>query len=195
DLASLTIRLDEAISLVDELPLVSQPVNDAGRALARPAPMVLNRSKAQRIAPPQPASSASGADSPADQSAVGDQLMQWGRSTARTAWQEAQALVRITRIRQPDAILVSPEQAFFVRENLKLRLLNARLALLSRQTASAVADLNVAQAALGKYFDTQSRKTQLLQNLLTDVATQSPQTVVPRPDDTLASLAAVAGGR
>jgi uroporphyrin-3 C-methyltransferase len=121
--------------------------------------------------------------------------MQWGRSTAKTAWQEAQALVRITRIRQPEAILITPEQSFFLRENLKLRLLNARLALLSRQTASAVADLNVAQAALSKYFDTQSRKTQLLQNLLTDVATQSPQTQVPRPDDTLATLAAIAGGR
>ncbi|RZL02038.1 MAG: hypothetical protein EOP36_08850, partial [Rubrivivax sp.] len=114
---------------------------------------------------------------------------------ARTAWQEAQALVRITRIRQPDAILVTPEQSFFLRENLKLRLLNARLALLSRQSASAVADVNVAQAALAKYFDTQSRKTQLLQSLLADVATQSPQSLVPRPDDTLATLAAITGGR
>jgi len=194
DLSSLTIRLDEAIRLVDELPLISQPVNNAGRALARPAaaPVILSKSKPQRVTPA--ASSASSAEA-SDSTAVREQLMQWGRSTARTAWQEAQALVRITRIRQPDAILITPDQTFFLRENLKLRLLNARLALLSRQTASAVADLQVAQAALDKYFDTQSRKTQLLQSLLADVSAQSPQTQVPRPDDTLASLAALAGGR
>lgn len=196
DLSSMTIRLDEAIRLVDELPLISQPVNDAGRALARPstAPVVVSKSKPQRVTPAMAASGASSPDAAAS-AAVGDQLMQWGRSTARTAWQEAQALVRITRIRQPDAILIAPDQTFFLRENLKLRLLNARLALLSRQTNSAVADLQVAQAALDKYFDSQSRKTQLLQSLLADVAAQSPQTQVPRPDDTLASLAALAGGR
>jgi len=188
------VVLAPAIRLVDELPLISQPVNNAGRALARPAaaPVILSKSKPQRVTPA--ASSASSAEA-SDSTAVREQLMQWGRSTARTAWQEAQALVRITRIRQPDAILITPDQTFFLRENLKLRLLNARLALLSRQTASAVADLQVAQAALDKYFDTQSRKTQLLQSLLADVSAQSPQTQVPRPDDTLASLAALAGGR
>ena len=194
DLSSLTIRLDEAIRLVDELPLISQPVDQSGRALARPTAPVPKVNKAAQRAR-QAASSASTADAAPLDAPLGDQFMQWGQSTARTAWQEAQALVRITRIRQPEAILITPEQSFFLRENLKLRLLNARLALLSRQSASAVADVNVAQAALTKYFDTQSRKTQLLQSLLTDVATQSPQTLVPRPDDTLASLAAIAGGR
>jgi uncharacterized protein HemX len=196
DLASLTIRLDEAIRLVDELPLISQPVDESGRALARPAappPKNKGTPRAKQAA----ANSATSAEAPPStpDAPLSDQLMQWGQSTARAAWQEAQALVRITRIRQPDAILITPEQSFFVRENLKLRLLNARLALLSRQSASAVADVNVAQAALTKYFDTQSRKTQLLQSLLTDVATQSPHTLVPRPDDTLATLAAIAGGR
>ncbi|MGH6646731.1 uroporphyrinogen-III C-methyltransferase [Aquabacterium sp.] len=194
DLASLTIRLDEAIRLVDELPLISQPVDEAGRALARPAPPAPKGKAAQRAR--QAASAPSSAEAPASpETPLGDQLIQWGQLTARNAWQEAQALVRITRIRQPEAILITPEQSFFLRENLKLRLLNARLALLSRQSASAVADVNVAQAALGKYFDTQSRKTQLLQSLLADVATQSPQSLVPRPDDTLATLAAIAGGR
>lgn len=194
DLASLTIRLDEAIRLVDELPLISQPVDEAGRALARPAPPTPKGKAAQRAR--QAASAPSSAEAPASpETPLGDQLIQWGQLTARNAWQEAQALVRITRIRQPEAILITPEQSFFLRENLKLRLLNARLALLSRQSASAVADVNVAQAALGKYFDTQSRKTQLLQSLLADVATQSPQSLVPRPDDTLATLAAIAGGR
>ena len=75
------------------------------------------------------------------------------------------------------------------------RLLNARLALMSRQPGTAVADLTVSAATIDKYFDGQSRKTQLLQSLLKDVSSQCTHTTLPRPDDTLASLAAVAGGR
>jgi uroporphyrin-3 C-methyltransferase len=92
-------------------------------------------------------------------------------------------------------MLISPEQGFFLRENLKLRLLNARLALLSRQTTTAVNDLHTVQQALPRYFDTESRKTQLLQSMLAEVIGQGQQTLVPRPDDTLAALAAVSGGR
>lgn len=179
DLSSLSIRLDEAIRLVDDLPLVSQPVDQSGRALVRPTPPV----------------NTPGAKAADTASNMGDGLMTWARTALNTLFKEAQALVRITRIKQPDSILLAPDQAFFVRENLKLRLLNARLALLSRQTNSVVADLNMAQTALNKYFDPQSRKTVLLKNLLADVASQSPKIVVPRPDDSLAALAAVAGGR
>jgi uroporphyrin-3 C-methyltransferase len=46
-------------------------------------------------------------------------------------WSEVRDLVRVTRVDEPEAALLAPEQAFFLRENLKLRLLNARLALLS----------------------------------------------------------------
>jgi len=35
-------------------------------------------------------------------------------------------------VNSPDALLLNPSQSYFARENLKLRLLNARLALLSR---------------------------------------------------------------
>ena len=63
------------------------------------------------------------------------------------------SLVRVTQIENPEAVLVTPEQQFFVRENLKLRLLNARLALFARQFDIAQADLRDAQAALDRYFD------------------------------------------
>ena len=66
----------------------------------------------------------------------------------------------ITRIDQPEAILLAPEQTFFLRENLKLKLLNARLGVLARQYDSARADLAAATTALNKYFDPASRRTQ-----------------------------------
>ena len=87
-------------------------------------------------------------------------------------------------------MLLEPEQSFFLRENLKLRLLNARLALLARQFETAQGDLQAAQKALDRYFDRTARRTVLAAELLRQVAEQARQTRVPRPDDTLAALAA-----
>ena len=98
----------------------------------------------------------------------------------------------MTRIDHPEAALIAPEQAFFLRENLKLRLLNARLALLSRQFDTAQVDLREAQAMLDRYFDARSRKLSQTVELLRQVQGQSRQVSVPRPDDTLAALSAVA---
>ena len=110
-------------------------------------------------------------------------------------WGEARSLVRVTSIEHPEAMLVSPEQAYFLRENLKLRLLNARLSLLSRQFDQAQADLQASQSTLDRYFDRGSRRVTTAQDLLRQVSAQSRQVAFPRPDETLAALAAAAGGR
>ena len=90
---------------------------------------------------------------------------------------------------------MSPEQSFFLRENLKLRLLNARLGLLSRQTDSARADLGSAGAWLVKYFDQASRKTQTAIQLLQQIQNQLKTSELPRLDDTMAALTTAAAGR
>lgn len=108
---------------------------------------------------------------------------------------EAQNLVRVSRVESPEAVLLSPEQSFFVRENLKLKLLNARLGLLSRQIDSASADLRVAEAALKKYFDQEARKTKAASALLQQVQLQMRYLQIPRIDETLAVLATAAAGR
>ena len=110
-------------------------------------------------------------------------------------WDEVRSLVRVTRIDHPDAVLLAPDQGFFVRENLKLRLLNARLALLSRQFDTAQHDLQAALASIDRYFDRNARRTQIAQELIRQVAAQAKQGGVPRPDDTLAAVAAAAAGR
>ena len=194
DLTSLTIRLDEATRLVDELPLLNQP-ESVMPAPARPeAPKPSAKPTTKGKSTPTSVAAAPASDAPSAPD-WGSHVMDWTRGAASTVWNETRALVRLTRIARPEAMLISPDQGFFLRENIKLRLLNARLALLSRQTSVAMADLQTIQAAVPRYFDTQSRKTQLLQSMLTDVAAQGQQTAVPRPDDTLAALSAVSGGR
>jgi len=108
---------------------------------------------------------------------------------------ELRSLVRVSRIEDPDAALLSPEQSFFLRENLKLKLLNARLGLLSRQIEAVRADLGTASVSLGRYFDASSRKTQSAAALLQQVRGQMKALELPRVDDTLAALATAAAGR
>lgn len=181
DIATLTIKLDEAVRLVDDLPLLSQPERRPAQAGAtRPPPSA------------RPASAAASAAAVAPW---------WGAAhdvsslMVARVWDEVRALVRVTRIDNPEAMLVAPEQAWFLRENLKLRLLNARLALLSRQFDIAQSDLRDAQAALERYFDRSSRRVATATDLVRQVAGQSRQLSVPRPDETLAAIAAAQAGR
>lgn len=177
DIASLTIRLDEAIRVVDELPLLSRPEP----LRARPA----TRNVAPGVSPAASAASAA---------AAADWTTRW-RAWGDHVWGEVRSLVRITPIDQPEAMLIAPDQAFFLRENLKLRLLNARLALLSRQFDTAQADLRDARAALDRYFDRNARNVQSANEMVRDLMNQARQVSVPRPDATLAAIAAATAGR
>jgi len=132
------------------------------------------------------------ADKP--RAAASKPLDQWQQALQQVLG-EARNLVRVSRIESPEAALLSPEQSFFVRENFKLKLLNARLGLLSRQVDAARADLGVAQDSLTKYFDERARSTRTAVALLQQVQLQMRQLQIPRVDDTLAVLATAAAGR
>lgn len=84
----------------------------------------------------------------------------------RELWQELRGLVRIENTEQAEMPLLSPTQTFFLRENLKLRLISARLALLSHDEASFQRELKSAQAWVNRYFDSKSKDaTQALTSL------------------------------
>ncbi|MDN3923136.1 uroporphyrinogen-III C-methyltransferase [Roseateles violae] len=189
DVSTLTIKLDEVVRLLDELPLLSnaERASEAARPRGTEAPKAVARPAA---APAEAADADEGPVASWWRQARG----QWLAWSARV-WDEARSLLRVTRIEHPEGMLIAPEQSFFLRENLKLRLLNARLALLSRQFDTAQADLRDTQEMLNRYFDTRSRKVVSASELLRQVAGQARQVNVPRPDDTLAALAAAAAGR
>lgn len=172
DNATLALRLDEVTRLVDELPLLVDP-HQASRAVA------VDRS----VATAKP------------ETARWQDWQRWLALRAGEAWAEVKDLVRVTRINHADAMLVAPEQAYFLRENLKLRLLNARLALMSRQYDSAQADLRAALSLLDRFADLRQRRSQLALELLRQVQAQAKPIQLPRPEDSLAALAAVASVR
>jgi uroporphyrin-3 C-methyltransferase len=68
-------------------------------------------------------------------------------------WQEFSQLIRIERMDRPDPALLAPSNAVFLRENLKLRLMNARLALLTRDGNTFREDMRISAEWLDRYFD------------------------------------------
>ncbi|MCA0174705.1 MAG: uroporphyrinogen-III C-methyltransferase [Proteobacteria bacterium] len=167
DVPALSVRLDEISRDVDDMALLATPARVAAKAKAAPA------------APPVPAAAAS---QPAWRVHLGH--------AAAQVWQEARSLVRVTRIASPEAMLIAPEQGYFLRENVKLRLLNARLALLSRQGDVAQRELAAAHAAMQRYFDPGQRRVAASLDALAQATRQvAQQRPTPRPDDTLAALA------
>ena len=193
DISTLSIKLDEAVRMVDELPLLAAA--ELRKDSAKPAPSTSSAAATS-------AASAAALKAARPASAPVPSALAWPAAIANAwdtltqrVWLETRSLVRVTRIDHPEAMLLAPEQAFFLKENLKLRLLNARLALLSRQFETAQNDLASAQASLERYFDKGARRTVLATELVRQVAAQARQVGVPRPDDTLAALAAAAAGR
>jgi len=113
----------------------------------------------------------------------------------RTAWDEMKSVVRIEVSDRAAAPLVAPGQQYFLRENLRLRLLSARVALLSRDESSFRSDITAANAWLKKYFDTRTKSVQALQATLTQVGTTVMPADLPDINASLTALRTVKASR
>ncbi len=131
DLVGLAIRLDTVVGSIDQLPLL---------AAAAPASASVGSSSAPR---------AGGFSL--------ESLASTGRRGLDALLAELSQLFRVNRVDAPDALLLAPEQQYFVRQNLRLVLLSARLALLARLEPVFRADLERAIGWLGSHFDASQR--------------------------------------
>jgi uroporphyrin-3 C-methyltransferase len=111
---------------------------------------------------------------------------------ARDFWEEMKGLVKIRELEAPEPPLVSPAQSYFLRENLRLRLLAARVSLIARDEATFREDLKAAQAWITKYYDPRAKPTVAALATLKQVA-DTPVNIAP--PDINASLAAVRTAR
>jgi uroporphyrin-3 C-methyltransferase len=153
DVAGMSLKLDQALSVIDTLPLARD----------------------ERL-PPAAATS----PPPADEAP-------WLR-LVREAWAEIKSLVRIEVADRPAAPLVPPQQQYFLRENLRLRLLAARIALLSHDDNGFKTDVTAASAWIKQYFDTRTKVVQSLVTTLTQLAATPMPAELP---DVAASLTAL----
>jgi uroporphyrin-3 C-methyltransferase len=120
DTSGISLKLDDLIERIDELPLLP----------------------AARSAHPRTDGRAQPAAEPL-----------WKR-LASELWADFRQLVRVQDTGRLELPLLPPDQAYYARENLKLRLLAARLSLLAHDEASYRRDLSAARRWLERYFDT-----------------------------------------
>jgi uroporphyrin-3 C-methyltransferase len=115
----------------------------------------------------------------------------------REVWTDIRQLVRVQRIENADVPLLSPSQAFFLRENLKLRLLTARLALLARDQTTFRSDLKAAREWLTRYFDGRDKAVMVASAALVSLQTSEVNLDLPDLSATLGALRTVsqAGAR
>ena len=183
DLAGAALRLDDAINAVDTLPLVSsaQPL-EAEQAAQAPHTVAKPSKNAKAHAASAPVAS-----TPPNAGWSAGVRAWWGR-----LWNDVRGelgqIVQVRRVDQTEALLLSSDQAWFLRENLKLRLMNARLALLSRNEAVFRADLGRADTLLARYFDTQSSRVTTVQNQLSQARATVGTLQVPTLADSLAAV-------
>jgi uroporphyrin-3 C-methyltransferase len=159
DVSGMSLKLDQALSTIDTLPLA----------------------KDERL--PAPAAAPPPADEP-----------EW-RKFVREAWSEVKGLVRVEVADRPAAPLVPPQQQYFLRENLRLRLLSARIALLSHDDNGFKADVSAANAWLKQYFDTRTKSVQALSATLTQLAATPMPTELPDLAPSLTAIRSVKATR
>ncbi len=190
DTPNLLIQFDEMMRLVDELPLTNDVLKPKDKALslkgagssaaqAQPAPPVLVNGASAVNPKAEPEAKVSWAQGIAQG---------WWQKALGLAWQEFKGLIRVSQIDQPQGVLLSPEQAFFVRENLKLRLLNARMALLARQMETAKADAAIVQSEINKYFDVRQKNTAVALALLQNIQMNLKQLQLPSLSESFAAI-------
>jgi len=161
DVTGMTVRIDQVIAAVDSLPLLVD-----GRTQAASPPAAAGDAKA--------AAAESG----------------WQRAW-HGVWEELKGLVRVQRLDASDAALIAPENRLFLRENLKLRLLHARLALLQRDEAAFRGDIKAAQSLLNRWFDVRQKPVATAAQTLAQLGAAAVNVELPTIGDSLNAVRAL----
>ena len=112
----------------------------------------------------------------------------WGE-----VWREIRQLIVVRRVESPEPPLLAPTQAYFLRENLRLRLLSARLALLTRDARAYRDDLQASQAWIKRYFDTRSARTGAALAQLEELSGAPLQMALPSIEGSVNAVRALRG--
>ena len=179
DMTGLVLRLDSVIAQVDSIPLWSD----------EKPPVTVTAPKAPLRVLPKPNKGKTEKDNDVNgENTFTAKVQDYWQSFSSEMWTEVKQLVRVRNVENPEALLLTPSQAYFARENLKLRLLNARLALLARNEGAFRSDMISAQDIITKYFDVRSKQAQTAQSLLKQVQSNNLSIEMPALTESLNSV-------
>lgn len=112
----------------------------------------------------------------------------WWKRFATEAWSDFTALLRIQNMERTELPLLPPEQAYYARENLKLRLLTARMALLAHDETGYRRDLKAAQGWLKRYFNPLDKSVKQADGVLKQLAGSPVRVDMPEVSASLNAL-------
>ena len=158
DLAGMSVQLESVISVIDRLPLA---VDGRPRASGPPPALPVER---------------------------GSGPLAYGQGLLADLWSEVRALVRIQRFDRDEPALLAPQQVFFLRENLKLRLLNARLALLAHDQWVLRNELKQARVWIERYFDAHDKLVQIALDTLKQLSASEISIELPNLNQSLSAI-------
>ena len=180
DLTGISLRLDSVIAQVDHIPLWADEKSVVTVTPPKAPLRVLPKSNTLSVKNGKTLTSGDVAENTWTM-----RIQDYWQSFSSEMSGEIRQLIRVRSVETPDALLLSPSQGYFARENLKLRLLNARLALLSRNEGAFRSDMIAAQDAITKYFDTRTKQSQTVQTLLRQVQGSNLSIEMPTLVDSL----------
>lgn len=163
DVAGISLKLESIVAGVDALPLAMDE-----------RPRQTEKEKAKAVAKPAAESN-------------------WWQRAGDEVWQEIKGLVRIQRFDRSEPVLLAPGQSFFLRENLKLRLLNARLALFSRDQWTFRSDLKASREWLERHFDARDKTVATAMNTLKQLSATEINIELPNLNESLTAVRSFKG--
>jgi uroporphyrin-3 C-methyltransferase len=182
DVAAQAARIDRLVTLVGKAPLlVPDAAAPAGATAVAGAPV------------PPPAAVARPA-LPADAAwwqRWRAEIASWPERAGAALVHELGDLVRVQRVDEPSALLLSPEQAEQLRSTLRQRLLTVQLALLMRQPDIWKSELDTVVRTLDTYFDRRSADTLAAIGMARELAQTEIKVAVPDVADSLNAVAAL----
>jgi uroporphyrin-3 C-methyltransferase len=119
----------------------------------------------------------------------------WWQRVSSDFWEEIKSLVRIQRFDRAEPVLLAPGQSFFLRDNLKLRLLNARLALLSHDQWTFRNDLKTARDWLERHFDSRDKAVQGALTTVRQLSTADINIELPNLNESLSAVRSFKTGK
>ena len=164
DFTGIALKLDQLASSVDSWPLLA--------AVAAASPASSTPTAADAASP-----------------ASGWWQRQWRALQGELG--EYRDLIRIRHVDSPESVLLDAQQQTLVRQQLRLRLLNARQALLARNDRLFRADLAEAQALMARYIDIRSPPAAGALALIKQLASTALSVELPTIGDSMAAIRAV----
>jgi uroporphyrin-3 C-methyltransferase len=120
-----------------------------------------------------------------------DAVTQWAKQGWATVRHEMASLISVRRVQDSSALLMSQDQAAQLRENLRLRVLTAQLALMMHQPTVWDSEMKTLIQVLNTHYDTTAAPTREAQKLASQLAATAIVVKLPTVSNSVQALDAL----